>query len=770
MQSMSKCEQCSAGTWQNDEGATKCDACPRGSFCPRGASAPLPCKEGSHSSATNLQSAARCVPTDPGSFAPTGSTVQTACAAGTIAPMQSMSKCEQCSAGTWQNDEGATKCAGCPRGSFCPRGTVVPLSCEGGSFSNKTNLASATQCTVAAPGHFSQTASVEQRRCRPDTYNPDSGQSSDVACVSCSRNSTTNGRDGQTSISACICIPEFFEQNMSSKWDTGKIDCRPCIDVHETSTIAMTNCSAAGATLNRLPLLSGNWRQSASSRIVRACDDQSVCVGGDEPGDASCATGHSGPLCDLCKREPLYYGGRGNECKPCSEAGDPTMTIAVAISGTVSAFVMIVALGMFFKRRALRVLTDMVQVAASTSNKKTSVEAVEIAFAEECRTQATSKDMRLGRLLELAGRLGVKARILISLAQVLSQVATTYDITFPELYNDVLSTMGRVSVPIKFLPFGCIVPTLDNFMFDLVLQTATPLLLMLVLELINKVLKARNRRHSAGKPAGLIVADLLADINFFIGFIVYPSVSTAIFMFFMEETFDGPGEDGLTVMRYDRSIETASSLYTAFVPYALVMLVVYPIGLPLQYALLLFRNRDELRELRHMEMTIEAEFALAKLDAEAADGEEQVAEMMRKAEDAHDQRRAKYAALRAKLPTVLKKLTAGYELRCYWFEIFECGRKIALVCLPVFFSPGSSGQLILGLVICFLTCKPAFLRPQALPRIGHDVWLCPFLTVDSLHVLHVFAVREPGRRRACFDGPALHLLLARRVDRDQCLS
>eukprot|EP00966_Prymnesium_polylepis_P286641 6621142-Prymnesium_polylepis.1 len=52
----------------------------------------------------------------------------------------------------------------------------------------------------------------------------------------------------------------------------------------------------------------------------------------------------------------------------------------------------------------------------------------------------------------------------------------------------------------------------------------------------------------------------------------------------MSETFDGPGEDGLTVMTYDRSIETDSELYRAFVPYALIMLLIYPIGTPLQVA------------------------------------------------------------------------------------------------------------------------------------------------------------------------------------------
>ena len=42
-------------------------------------------------------------------------------------------------------------------------------------------------------------------------------------------------------------------------------------------------------------------------------------------------------------------------------------------------------------------------------------------------------------------------------------------------------------------------------------------------------------------------------------------------------------------------------------------------------------------------------------------------------------------------------------MRTYWFEIFECGRKIGLIGLPVFFPEGSAVQRILGLVICFLS-------------------------------------------------------------------
>ena len=56
------------------------------------------------------------------------------------------------------------------------------------------------------------------------------------------------------------------------------------------------------------------------------------------------------------------------------------------------------------------------------------------------------------------------------------------------------------------------------------------------------------------------------------------------------------------------------------------------------------------------------------------------------------------------LPGYVQRLINGYELRTWWFEIFECGRKLAVACVPVFFQPsGSVSQLIFGLVVCFLT-------------------------------------------------------------------
>jgi hypothetical protein len=117
-----------------------------------------------------------------------------------------------------------------------------------------------------------------------------------------------------------------------------------------TATIAMTNCSAAGATLDRLPLLPGYWRQSASSRIVRPCNDKQNCAGGDEPGDASCHAGHAGPLCD-CTVAPLELKCRR---RTRSDGLLPTTLLLQYVSGSLCTLADAVTSASLAQRRAIR--------------------------------------------------------------------------------------------------------------------------------------------------------------------------------------------------------------------------------------------------------------------------------------------------------------------------------------------------------------------------------------------------------------------------------
>ena len=59
--------------------------------------------------------------------------------------------------------------------------------------------------------------------------------------------------------------------------------------------------------------------------------------------------------------------------------------------------------------------------------------------------------------------------------------------------------------------------------------------------------------------------------------------------------------------------------------------------------------------------------------------------------------------LMQRMPSTVQKLVVGYEYRVYWFEIFECMRKLALTCLPQLLEPGSIDQLVVTLLMSFCT-------------------------------------------------------------------
>ena len=149
-QGSSVCSLCDPGTYQKASGATECHICLQGSYCPAGASAPLPCDEGSFSSNTDNDDASDCTTADAGTFAPTGSVVQTDCAAGTIAAVEGLGACDLCPAGKFQKDTGETTCVDCTPGYYCKEGAAAALPCPGGTHKDAslTVMTSDSQCII----------------------------------------------------------------------------------------------------------------------------------------------------------------------------------------------------------------------------------------------------------------------------------------------------------------------------------------------------------------------------------------------------------------------------------------------------------------------------------------------------------------------------------------------------------------------------------------------------------------------------------------------
>ena len=181
-----------------------------------------------------------------------------------------------------------------------------------------------------------------------------------------------------------------------------------------------------------------------------------------------------------------------------------------------------------------------------------------------------------------------------------------------------------------------------------------------------------------------------------------PTASQAIFSYFVCDTLNEAGEDGMRFLRVDFQIDCNSAGYWLFMPYVIMMLLVYPIGVPILYMVLLYRHRHLLAELRQLELALEnhkleVERTRQKASSGRATelGEQRMMTKLLEAQEVYIKRlEEQIIDLIEQVPPTLRKLTAGYQFKCYWFEVFECFRKISLVGLPVIFRPGSTEQQV----------------------------------------------------------------------------
>jgi len=136
----------------------------------------------------------------------------------------------------------------------------------------------------------------------------------------------------------------------------------------------------------------------------------------------------------------------------------------------------------------------------------------------------------------------------------------------------------------------------------------------------------------------------------------------------------------------------------------LIRLFIYQVGVPVFYALTLFKNSAELNELQHLELSIANEENRVKLgNYLKGNARREYQPEIDEAELRQQELKEQLDAKSNLLPGKLRKLTAGYELRTYGFEVFECIRKMLLILVPIFFEPNSPEQLTIGLIVCFIT-------------------------------------------------------------------
>ena len=132
------CVLCPEGKYTSTSGNTACEDCTPGYLCVRGASAPQPCRGGTHANQTvlnitgYLSNLDQCVVCPAGTSCSVGSAEPSPCLPGSFSAASEAQACTLCSAGEYQNLYGQTACKTCVPGFYCQAGAATPVPCEGG--------------------------------------------------------------------------------------------------------------------------------------------------------------------------------------------------------------------------------------------------------------------------------------------------------------------------------------------------------------------------------------------------------------------------------------------------------------------------------------------------------------------------------------------------------------------------------------------------------------------------------------------------------------
>ncbi|CAN0561706.1 unnamed protein product, partial [Laminaria digitata] len=136
----------------------------------------------------------------------------------------------------------------------------------------------------------------------------------------------------------------------------------------------------------------------------------------------------------------------------------------------------------------------------------------------------------------------------------------------------------------------------------------------------------------------------------FVAFLVYSSVSFTIFQVFLCETLD----DGVSYLRADYNLTCDTDAYAMYKAYTILMVCVYPIGLPAILSWWLLKNRGDLKKANWT--TIE--------HLEPFNG-----------------------------------IWSPYKPSRYYYEVVECGRRIALTATASFVPPSTVAQIAVVLLV-----------------------------------------------------------------------
>ena len=439
----------------------------------------------------------------------------------------------------------------CVRGEY-HLGDGVCMACPSGTHSKTINSLNCTTC----PEGTVATASIDDT----DGAGVASGA---AACVACPEG-TVAPRNGSTICQLCPVI-------LGASSTGGATQCDVCLPGYflDRGTGACARCPAHASCPGGTDFLvdEGWWHATPTTTVLTLCEFGTVACGGGNaetrPADDEsragylCNPGYRGMLCAVC--EDGFFERRSG-CIDCNSS-DSIMVTAVPF--VLLGLIILAAL--FFRIVAFKIYGKLVTV-----------------WRHTYRTFFCMS----------------KFKIVWATYQIVASVEWSLNLTLPSPMSDFTRLFSLTLLNItSILPLECWMPY--SHFNHLIFSCIAPLLLSAVIALSCIVRRAHMfshaTKHSTTKEddeqAAIILRrefDRHLYLFLLLTFVVLPTTSTTILRTFACQSFENGGE----WLVADFSLECGTPVHQGHCLFAGLMTLVYPVGVPMLYFVLLFRVRS----------------------------------------------------------------------------------------------------------------------------------------------------------------------------------
>ena len=273
-----------------------------------------------------------------------------------------------------------------------------------------------------------------------------------------------------------------------------------------------------------------------------------------------------------------------NRCVECQGTSLDPLTIA---SGTGLVLLVLAFIVAAYRSHGGReVLSRGAAVAKDGLHDHAAGETYDAVLGEEASSELLPEDLRRS--------LKTKFKIVLGIYQIQDALPWTIPtVSFPKAFEALVAWTSFLEFNVvQILPMSCLRPF--NFFDKLLAMTVLPILLALLIFAIGAAVAAcASAKHAREVRTQTFGWFLLLT------FLVFPSVSATVLRFYNCVTFDEGLADGSTetlkVLEADYDISCKSPSYEGvWSAYALIMMFVYPIGIPSLYWIQLFRYRKRI--------------------------------------------------------------------------------------------------------------------------------------------------------------------------------